>query len=96
MLPFVDIASAGPGLSVSAMHRMLDLTRSGGWATIAAWLLTLVTPSNGAALREPTSSTLPRATPPESGLPQSLPCELQWVDYHVRRALGLPCTPPSC
>lgn len=96
MLPFVEIAFAGPEFSKSTAHRSLDFARSGGRATIAAWLLTLISPADGAAPREATPTRLERLTAPVTTLTDALPCQVQWLDYHVRRALGLPCTPPIC
>lgn len=96
MLPFVEITSIPPRPSMSGFRRSLNRARPGGPAAVAAWLLTLVSPADGAALRDVARPGPERSMPLMDTLTESLTCDLLWFDYHVRRALGLPCTPPNC
>ena len=96
MLPIAGISFVGPNSPKSAAQRPFEFARFGGRATIAAWLLMLVTPADGAAPRAAALTFPGRSSAPMVGLLDALACHVQWAEYHALRAIGVPCTPPNC
>lgn len=96
MLPIAGITFVNRIPPSSVPPRHFDVLRSGSRVTIAAWLLMLMTPADGASPQAASPTPMGRLTPPMTGLFESLTCPLLWADYHLKQALGIPCTPPNC
>lgn len=96
MLPIAEIAFVRRSAPKSTRPRPCEFARSGGRVTVAAWLLMLVTPADGAAPRAASLAFPGRSSAPVAGLLEAIACQAQWAEYYALRAIGMPCTPPNC